>query len=159
MAHRSAKLPRGSPTPPAGRVYRSRDTSPPTAVVGEECKFGIPTSLSFRSWSGIDIDQTSIPIRSGWIALWASASYRCRIYMFATTSHLVIVAKLSQYMARQIPLSFRAWPGIYTYKSSSPYKYQTIRRKFYYLIFKTWDSIGLSAKVPASQAQWRYNIQ
>jgi DNA-binding HxlR family transcriptional regulator len=34
------------------------------------------------------------------IALRANASYRCRIYIFATTSHPVIVAKLSQYMAR-----------------------------------------------------------
>ena len=35
------------------------------------------------------------------LLLRASASYHCRVFMFATTSHLVIVAKLSQYMARQ----------------------------------------------------------
>jgi hypothetical protein len=37
--------------------------------------------------------------------------------------------------------------------SSSPYKYQIVRRRFYYLIFLFETAFGLSAKVPASQAQ------
>jgi len=45
MAHRSAKMPRGSPTPPAVGVHRSRDTSPPTAVVGETIQIQYPALI------------------------------------------------------------------------------------------------------------------